>query len=61
MPGDLRSVRQKFDRAKTHLDALDAEIERADKSTNLYGLLCEPDVESGYYLVKAIKRCDDSS
>jgi hypothetical protein len=58
MVGDLTSVRLKFKRAQAHLDVLNAALDNADRTTNLYGLACEPDIEPGYYVVKVVQDGD---
>lgn len=58
MAGDLTSVRLKFKRARTHLDTLNAALDNAHGTANLYGLACEPDVEPGYYVVKVLQSGD---
>ena len=50
---DFNGVRQKLQRAQTHLDALDAAL---NAENGPYRLAVEPDTEVGYYLVKARER-----
>jgi hypothetical protein len=53
--GDLSGVRKKLNQAKAHLEALNAEVDRAEHG-HLYALAVEPDAERGYYLVKLAAR-----
>jgi hypothetical protein len=50
----MTSARLKLQRAKLHLDALNAEVDSADRG-GLYGMVCEPDAQPGHYLIKAVK------
>ena len=58
MTASLSGVHLKLKQAKLHLDALNARLDSAE-GRGLYGLVCEPDVQPGQYLVKVEKVASD--
>lgn len=55
MAGDLSGVRQKLNRAKSHLKTLVAEANKAEHP-DFYRMDVQPDTEAGYYVVKIVSR-----